>query len=126
MNQMEKIVMEALGGGQKKSDEWDVTILPEAQIETLLEQFAVYRKNRFSPGDLVTPKKLSGTKGAGNPYVVVEILEDPPLIGMDKDPSHRAFGVRPDIRVLTFVENELVLPFWGESWEYEPYIRPVN
>ena len=111
-----------LGGEPDKG--WGVTTLHEAQIATLREAVEDYHNlDRFAVGDIVTPKGISGTKGAGQPYIVVEVRGDiEPLFTRDADTLTSArSGTMPNIRVMTHVENETVACFWGEAWEYEHY-----
>lgn len=111
-----------IGDNPKKAGSWDVSILPEAQIETLLEIHKAYRNGRkLKPGDVVTPVRYCGTKGTGNPMVVVEVRDSPePSWGQEGIGSAK-FGAVPDVRIAMFCDNEEVRLFWGESWEYIPY-----
>lgn len=108
------------GGGQAKKVNWPVTIDPQAQIMTLREQLDSYVDPQFKVGDIVTVKPLGTTRGEGQPQMIVETR-----YGAQREPfSDERAGSAADgrvlnIRVMTFVENEMITCFWQESWEYE-------
>lgn len=109
-----------LSRGRTERANWPVTISPEAQIMTLREQLNDYVDPQFKVGDIVTVKPFSTTRGEGLPQMVVETR-----YGTDREPftDERAGSAMDgrvlNIRVMTFVDNEMITCFWQESWEYE-------
>lgn len=75
----------------------------------------------FAAGDLVTPRKDSAIKGPGKPHVVLETrtVAAPHFID---SPGSNAHGTRQDMRVASYVGNEIV-PHWVESFQFEPFKR---
>ena len=96
-------------------------ILPEAAVARLREAASRYAEMlhgpRFKVGDWVTPTQDATIKGAGEPHVVVETAQGSPCFGKDCG-THD--GRRVDIRVLKLAGADIA-PFWGESFEYEPW-----
>jgi hypothetical protein len=94
---------------------------PDVLAHTLLEIFARYAAgNPFKPGDLVTPRKNYNIRGAGQPHVVVEILDGAALAEREAGSiAHRA-----DMRLVCEERGEIA-PFLGESWCFERYAGPV-
>lgn len=108
--------------------------LPEAvimELEQIAERYA--RGNPFKVGDIVTPRKGYGTKGEGEPMVVLQVLDEPVQNMTDRSfadstPSvvgFSVFGKRLDMRVAGW-SNGSYSPFWSESWEYEFYDEAVH
>lgn len=119
----------ALGGNKP---EWGATTLHSAQIEGLREQLQDYLQapsRRFRVGDIVTPKASASIKGIGCPYIVLEVNDDArpmfPTASVN-DITHTKAGSRAQIRVMTYVENDNVLTFWNEAWEFEHYDPNVH
>lgn len=103
--------------------------LPEAQVATLLEEFAHYSQPcQFKPGDLITPRATSSYSDRGVPHIVLEVRDEPIrnfAPGDDiSDVFSSAFGARLDIRVAIMVPDGRVVTFWQESWRHEPYTGP--
>lgn len=98
--------------------------LPEAVIAELRSDYARYGKNPFKPGDLVTPIKGRNNRGAGEPHIVLEVLDTPVYTFAQADnptaTCSSSYGRRIDMRALCHVQGSYV-PFWFESWEFEPY-----
>lgn len=119
-----QMVAALLGG---KDDDYETSIMPEAQVETLKEYNVKYQKAmisppKFSPGDMITPVAGVGTKGVGQPHIVLEVRSFSKVEPFwSKDASSSGNGRRLDIRVACFVNNESISTFWVESIEYEPY-----
>lgn len=103
----------------------------EAQIETLREVCQTYHAgNTYKVGDLITPRRGYGTKGAGIPHVVIEVF-DPPIrvhqVQNSLDSTSNGFGRRMDLRVATMSNGRrsglvAVCCFHVESFEYEPFV----
>lgn len=78
----------------------------------------------FVPGDLVTPMEHTNLVGAGEPCIVIDVL-DVPKWSFSGEATNTAYGRRMDIRILRVGESADtydVIPFWAESWAYEPYV----
>lgn len=84
-----------------------------------------YGRPVFKKGDIVTPKRQSGTKGAGLPHIVLETNYGCEPYWTEDGTSARN-GRRHEVRVMCYVNNEQMVPFWGESHEYEPYDPKVH
>lgn len=114
-------------GAARGDEDYDVGLSKEAQAISLRDfneryQNAMLNPPRFKAGDMVTPIKGVGTKGAGNPHVVLEVRSFGSIEPYwSKDASSSGNGRRLDIRVACFVHGESVSTFWVESIEYEPY-----
>lgn len=94
-----------------------ITLLPEAQVEQLLQLQKAYAKGcPFKPGDVVTPKRGTTINNQGEPHVVLAVFDT-----SDYDKTN---FLRIDIRVVCFASNEIVTAFLGESWNYE--FHPLN
>lgn len=96
--------------------------IPEAQIVELHDFYERYIQDcPFKPGDLVTPMQNSGIKGAGDPHIVLEVVERPePILAPDKAGS-AAQGIRVNVRTATFYGPEDITMFWHEQQCLEPY-----
>lgn len=98
--------------------------IPEAQIETIRELAQVYESHSFKKGDLVTPRKASILRGAGDPFIVIEVAENPEVNFQTPVDSTGSpdFGAKFNIRVLGYSEDgEHVLAWWNEAFNYEPW-----
>lgn len=96
--------------------------LPEAVIADLRSKFDLYGKQRFAPGDLVTPAKNSDMKGAGEPHIVLEVRSLPePLFSDAVRPGSNSYGVRLDMRIATRIPSGEIVAGWVESYQFEPY-----
>lgn len=111
----------------REDDDYSTRILPEAQEARLREYNDLYQSmvqngTKFQPGDMVTPRAGYGTKGVGQPHVVLETRHagviDP---HWTNDVSASSNGKRQDVRVACFVNDRSMVAFWVESFEYEPY-----
>lgn len=97
-------------------------ILPEAAVARLQEFALRYGEGcPFRPGDLVTPRMYGGIKGAGKPFIVLEVLPiaslgSPLWVG---DPGSNTFGRRCDIRVAMIRDPGGIAMHWTESVEFE-------
>lgn len=119
----------ALFGAAKNEEENG--ILPEAMIARLAEFGERYGKNPFSVGDVVTPRRDSGLKYAGRPFLVVESHQndDPPVFANTGDTDDHDFGRRINIRVAVVASHrnerremcDTVVCFWNEAHNYELY-----
>lgn len=106
--------------------------LTDTQVEALLldlkDHCARYQAGcAFSIGDVVTPRKGYGTRGAGAPHVVLEVLECGEEIfnAETQDPGgtgSSGFGRRLDMRVVTRMGGKICM-FWEESVNFEPFSR---
>ena len=103
------------------NNDFNVSIDPEAQIEELRIHLEHYRKQRFAVGDIVTPKAVSGLRGAGIPAIVIETNYGVEPEYTSGDATNTNYGGRFDIRVMTYADNENVRVWWSEAWQYEPY-----
>lgn len=105
-----------------KSDDQPVNTgrpLPEAAVETLKDLYQRYTgKHPFKPGDIVTPRKGYGLRGAGHPCIVLEIPKEP-IRDMKAETHNMNYGSRLDMRVATIEKGGIVIPFWSESWQYQ-------
>ncbi len=102
----------------------------EEQAVTLKEVAQRYAAGcPFQPGDLVTPRPHHNLIGVGHPHVVLEVIDDPldaPVAGSTKpsDYGNPAFGARLDMRTASVADDGVVCAWWGESWQFEPYVAP--
>ncbi|WP_051949290.1 hypothetical protein [Methylosinus sp. PW1] len=96
------------------------SILPEAAIARLREAGERYAVgNLFRIGDIVTPRKDSDVKGAGDPHVVIETKDSSKAeFAFVGAPGSNTFGQRLDLRVL-HISNDRIVPHWVESWQFE-------
>ncbi len=85
---------------------------------------------RFNVGDLITPAQGAFIKWAGEPHLVIEVLETPvrmfDLVEEMGDVADPNFGARYDMRVLSPVvrPNDGLMgirAYMAESWLYKPY-----
>lgn len=121
------LAMAAQSRGRDRDDDDEMAApkpLPEAVIAELRSDYARYGKNPFKPGDLVTPIKGRNNRGAGEPHIVLEVLDTPVYTFAQADnptaTCSSSYGRRIDMRALCHVQGSYV-PFWFESWEFEPY-----
>jgi hypothetical protein len=110
----------------RRDKDYDVSILPEGQVENLKELLTIYEDMRldgcpFRVGDIVTPRPSSTIRGSGFPHVVVEVIDPELYFSATKDQSHIHFGQRCDMRVICHVSDEAIASYWGESWQYMPW-----
>lgn len=116
------LMRKMLGMGDEKE-------LPVDEQLTLLKEAADGFINRpsFEVGELITPRKHSSTKGAGNPHIVVEVLDDP--IDTAKMASvevgSNAMGKKIDLRVLC-IYGDRVAAHLVESAEFVRWIPSEN
>lgn len=125
---MRSIMSAAMRGRKDEDEDEEVSkISPEVKIMELQQYFEHYvDRKRFKPGDVITPKKSSPLKGAGQPCVVVEVLDEPVFNDRVNDPldaSSHMFGAKFDIRVATYHEasNSSIVFFMAESPYYEEW-----
>lgn len=113
-------------------DEAKLTIEQRVErITTFAKLYATPATERFLVGDLVSPAKGSGAKGAGEPHIVVEVrvrndeeaaIDTAKFPGNDISPSFsNGYGRFADLRVLAVDEDGDVAPYWVESWQFEPW-----
>jgi len=97
--------------------------MPEAVINDLRARFVRYGKNPFLPGDLVTPNRNSNVRGAGQPYIVLEVRACEPtwMATSPKDVTSCSYGMRQDMRVLGRERGGALAAYWVESYEFVPY-----
>lgn len=130
MDDMPEEVKEALAGafgelmgGKKNRDGWreKEKVLPEARIERIKEAANFYAASMtgcpYGPGDWVTPRRGYNIKGAGHPYIVVEVDQHPQHRWSDDD-GRANNGRRLDMRVMTLIDGDISC-FWAESYSYE-------
>jgi hypothetical protein len=101
-----------------------------AKAELLKQEFENYAAGcPFKPGDLITPRKHHNLKGAGQPHVVLAVVERKPLQDILSDQiaqnPNMTMARAPDMRVLNIAGGQVV-SFWEESFNYEPYTGPVG
>lgn len=101
---------------------------PDALCVTLREVATAYAAPcSFKAGDLVTPRQHYGTRGAGEPHIVLEVIKRPePDFHTASKPGEThscAYGGRRDVRVACETRGDIT-PFWMESWILEPYRGP--
>ena len=120
-------LMDLAGGGPPQR----TTILPEAAVERLWGVFANYTApNPYKPGDLVTPLADAPCKGAGEPHIVIEVLETPLRWWCGMEPSDTGsafFGQNLDVRVANIRcggGQEAAGLAWLEHGALEPYTGP--
>lgn len=93
--------------------------LPEAQIERLREASVLITDgNTFKPGDLVTIRKDAPMKGAGKPYLVIQIDTDADLHAGDL--GNWTYATRFNV-IAIFVSNGDIVPMAAPHWMLEPY-----
>lgn len=93
-------------------------------LQDLFKRYSLTLNNgcRFSPGDLVTPRRNSNVKGAGEPHIVLEVRNRPEPTFVGDNAVSSAFGVRQDIRVSCYNKGSGSLAlYWAESFEFEPW-----
>lgn len=103
---------------------------PDVLCVTLREVFERYAAPcPFKPGDLVTTIKGANLRGAGEPHMVLDVLDRPtPNFAAAEgamDTSSCNFGQKRDMRLLCESEGRLTA-FWVESWQFEPYALPTE
>lgn len=98
--------------------------LPEAQIMTLKELFAVYRSaESYQPGDIVKRRGTIGGPHGNIPCIVLETNKhaDPDFDSVQAMQSgSNLFGQRFDIRLMMLLDGR-AMAFWIESYEIEPW-----
>lgn len=108
-----------------------------AKLKTLGDRYGLPAFTRFKVGDLVTPTKGLAVKGAGEPHLIVEIVDSKPrsepidtaiLAGSDTvHAGSNAFGARMDMRVLTLAGGSGKIASWSvESWVFETWTPPAT
>jgi hypothetical protein len=97
--------------------------LPEAQIASLREAFALYRQCPFKAGDIITLRTNSPNKHIGIPHIVIEVRPDAEICWKGEAGTN-FHGQRLDIRVACLVPGGQIAPHWDESWCYVPYAEP--
>ena len=107
----------------RKASEPKLQADPDAAIMTMREIAASYRKNPYAPLEVITPRRGTAYRSAGNPHVVVEVL-DPPLIAIGDDPSSTKWGALYDLRVVTLYDGILSM-FTVESWAFIPWTEDL-
>ena len=92
-----------------------------ALIDVALRDEAAFyaRENPFAVGDLVTPRKGTTTRGAGEAHIVLDVLLGAEYL-FDGQPGSNAYGQRLDMRVLHWSGGRYVA-HWIESAEFEPW-----
>lgn len=114
----------ALGSKKARKRGWQESEkpLPEARILRIKEAADIYKRSLtgcpYGPGDWVTPRDGYAIKGHGHPYMVVDINPMPTFIFDPEGSGQASDGRRPDMRVLTLIDGEIVC-FWCESYQYE-------
>lgn len=101
----------------------------EAQVMELQQAYEAYvAPCPFRPGQLVTPKRSSYLKGVGEPHVILEVLPEPVRYWAREgtDVSSMANGSKLDIRVVAYSDSGHMVPYMGESWNYEPWYPTVD
>lgn len=118
------------GDEERNGNGYNVTIQPEAQIAEMREQAKDYADTlidcRFKVGDLITPKSIMSIKGCGAPHIVVEVRKAEPYFSPRFGDGSSGQGNRNDVRVLCYISNDNMVPFWVESWQYEPYVGELK
>jgi len=96
--------------------------LPEAQIARLRETSErILFGNTFKPGDLVTVRKDAPIKGAGKPYLVIQIDTDADLHAGDL--GNWTYATRFNV-ITIFISNGDIVPIAAPHWMLEPYAEP--
>ncbi len=119
------LAMAVQGRGRDRDDDDEMAApkpLPEAVIAELRSKFERYGKQRFAPGDLVTPAKNSDLIGAGEPHIVLEVRSLPePSFDSGAPPASNSYGARYDMRLASRVRSGEIPACWVESYQFEPY-----
>ncbi len=100
--------------------------IPEAQIMELKQIAERYSKPcPFKVGDLVRPRPNSPIFPADSPWIVVEVLSCPGPFFSTGHPGEDGWGARPDFRaiVLSPSDNKSYVPYWNESFFFEPWVE---
>lgn len=96
----------------------------EAQImelRAMLERYAA--PNRFNVGDIVTPRKGANIVGAGEPHIVLEVLEQPHR-SWDWESGSSQFGRLLTMRVGCLAnDDESYVAYAVEHHAFEPYVE---
>lgn len=102
----------------------DAPKAPTFIAQALRDEAAFYARHcPFQVGDLVTPRKGTTYKGAGEAHIVVAIIEDAEhdlSLGGVGSIKH---GKRFDMRVLCW-EQGAFPPYWVESASFEAWVDP--
>lgn len=113
-------LLSALGENAAEQRNEKPKILPEAAVARLREAATHYAEAlegpRFSIGDLVTSKADMNIRDSGYPAIVVDVIPGAPRF--HGDPGSIGEGRRLDMRILR-VNDDMIVPFWCESWQYE-------
>lgn len=92
--------------------------------QALRDEAAFYfRLCQFQVGDLVTPRRGTTMKGAGEASIVIDVnplAEPDPSVG---EAGSARQGLRHDMRVLCWVDG-CYAPFWVESAAFEAWVDP--
>jgi hypothetical protein len=83
----------------------------------------------FHVGQLVTPIKNCGTRGAGQPHVVLEVIACEPNFQQSDDvaPYSNGWGNRRNIRVGAIMRKPgqtTFTSYWVEGYEFEEFQQP--
>lgn len=130
-NPMAQMMRRLSGGGrsrQPKLSEADLV----AKLQLLSERYSLPTSQRLKVGDLVPPTKGLTMRGAGEPHLIVEIVDASPrgaaidtavMSGSaDVHAGSNAFGQSMDVGVLApGGEGTHVGMWWVESWQLEPW-----
>lgn len=125
-------------GNIEDNDEYDTSngSVPSKRIPEILAKLHEFYKdatspiNRFSPGDLVTPRKGSGLNTQGQPAIVLEVFNQP--IRTVASSNERGAYAKCDMRVLAYQRGTspdgkpkgAITDFLVQSWQYEKYLQP--
>lgn len=124
-------LMEAILAGARQQAENERQPEPKIKVDldaalvTLAEFNNNYtnRVGRFAVGDVITPRKGTAYRSAGNPHMVCEVI-DPPLRFTGADPSSHKYGMDYDLRVMTMYDD-IVTCFTVESWAFDPWTKEM-
>lgn len=91
-----------------------------ARLRDAAPRFA--RNNPFKVGDFVTPVGDCNLKGAGEPHLVVAVMDTSGDFceGTSVEPGLPYYGVKPDLRVASIMQGCL-LAFWERSENFVAY-----
>ena len=126
-NDLMEALMSASGGINEDRPKRRPRPLHEAQIMSLRERAPAYiAPCGFKIGDLVTPRRDSPVRCAGEPQLVIDVRNDAqPDFGLASGGSYTC-GARLNMRVLTVAEKGVLVPYWVEAGAYEAYDPAVH
>jgi len=128
MNDFMRMLAEARGDDGNETSR-RIKADPAAVMMDLREAAALDAASKascpFKTGDIVTPREHFTLKGAGEPHIVVHLVEDVRPLFDSGEPGSNAWGKRIDMRIIQLSNGNRV-SHWVESFEFELYADAVK